>query len=540
MLHVTFAWVNTFAGDQRSSYGRRRQRSKVCATNVDNSNIVEKAQRAVKEYAERFRQAQLMAEQFRVGASQVVGADVELGRTADIEDVVVPPRDFFLKAPIHEVADALGGQKLLDLEERIVNVIYKDVRKLEQLASKGLKVGDHDSIIAFYELARRAGFRPLSTSELRRWSNLKQYPNSIPIATQKEEGLSMFDDALDDLIRPSNALYPKGIALWRGVGFQRDAGPLVNSKIRALQVSLFGWIQRPVNGLILKILELASYYKVGSRQSYGTVEFGGTEGSLEEDITEKEREEMRRDDKRVVRRVVLPATWKGGLSALGDFFLPTITQEPTAEHLLFLFLDEKEQNRSRPVRLLIYENVPFAGVTAYLPGAILIPSTFDALKLDVLTISGLFASLFPLFADMKNVYVFLIASGTVFQYAVRVFMNVQNMVQRYGTIRDRQQLRSLLARDAAGIHLLRDMVIKFEVKVAILVLGGLAVEDGGHLKADTMETILEDIIEDAFEEKTCIRTALERVIAKLIAARFIKEEGGYLSLTPALRDTLRL
>lgn len=173
------------------------------------------------------------------------------------------------------------------------------------------------------------------------------------------------------------------------VGVQRDAGMLLGPKFVALQNTLFGWLQDPTNLVFIKLLDLRAMLMRLSRKISAR---GGNEGESEGEDSESGddldvetlmlKESAVHGTKRKVRRVTVPASWKGGWTALGQFFLPTITQEPTAKLLLLLYTERDstasstgainftDGNAPERIRLKIYEDVPFAATKSFLPGGV--------------------------------------------------------------------------------------------------------------------------------------------------------------------------
>lgn len=170
---------------------------------------------------------------------------------------------------------------------------------------------------------------------------------------------------------------------------------------------------------------------------------------------------------------------------------------------------------------------------------VLIPTSFDAVRLDVLTISGLLASLYSLLTA-RNESTVLIASGTIVQYILRVLFNVSNMLQRYTVQQSRQQLRSLLARDFGSVLVLRDLVIQVEVTAGLLVLGGLATppcRDG--LPMENLVSTLEELLKGSCEDTVDLSRVVPRVVDILERYDFIQARDGVISLTTKGRESLQ-
>uniref|UniRef100_A0A7S2ZU53 Uncharacterized protein n=1 Tax=Rhodosorus marinus TaxID=101924 RepID=A0A7S2ZU53_9RHOD len=231
---------------------------------------------------------------------------------------------------------------------------------------------------------------------------------------------------------------------------------------------------------------------------------------------------------RKVRRVTVPAYWNGDF---GEFFLPTYTQEPSTKQLLFIFNGTEDLEGAEPLQMKLYDDVAFAAVSAFFPGGIVIPSTFDILRLDLLTITGLIASITSFFTRIDNKFASWVAAGTLLQYLVRVFVNFINITAQYKERRGRQQLDSISAQGNAVLLVLQDYVQDLEVKTGLLLLGSPLLANGSQARADDLRAEAEQFLEDHVGEEVDLRRSVPRVLRILREGGFVDLETGFVRLT---------
>lgn len=210
------------------AYVHRRSNREVCRRVVVHAKVEEdcddkgrsvvgKAQRAVLDYAEKYAMAKRRAEQFRAGATFVVGGDVQFEDIVEVEDVLVPLREEFISARLSEIIDAVENERLLDLETTLVGILEQELVDVTREARRGLDVGNFDALRATMELVDRAGFRQLTRGELQRWDSFERYADRVNVALDRPRRDSPFRNIVDERMNFRNALYPTGLVLWRGV-----------------------------------------------------------------------------------------------------------------------------------------------------------------------------------------------------------------------------------------------------------------------------------------------------------------------------------